>query len=215
MTASFNVTPMADSEAARTSRRLYPSHSWCIRCGMPWAIVEGHIVYPKGYPGRGAFACCTQCWPLMTPDERVEAIGKLVAEWRKMAPQSEDDKAYAGALLIEASRPEPTKDPEGTMTVVSMVIEGLPRKEFRRHKRLVWWSRWLPFLKRRVRHGLIMEAGTTATFSANVKVDGGDWHAISQHVGVLQGRARYGLRTTEDGKFIQVYIDNLHLEAKT
>lgn len=76
--------PTHDSVSAKFARFRSPGYSWCLRCGMPWTKVEGHITN-YGSDGRGCFPLCEGCWTsLETPDARIEYYLTLIDEWNRL-----------------------------------------------------------------------------------------------------------------------------------
>jgi len=47
-------------EVARAYRKLYPHHSTCGICGLPWSVAKPHHVNLGN--GKGCFAVCERCW---------------------------------------------------------------------------------------------------------------------------------------------------------
>jgi hypothetical protein len=65
--------PIEDTVMGKVARRVFPNYGWCERCGLPWAVVEGHITRYRtdGVVTKGCFPLCEGCWSLLTAEERV------------------------------------------------------------------------------------------------------------------------------------------------
>jgi hypothetical protein len=97
--------PTHDSIRAKLSRAVHPGFSYCLRCGFPWAVVEGHhtsygakliesyraldadvrAMVNSGQVsllGDGAcFPLCEKCWAKLTVEEREPYYWKLLRLW--------------------------------------------------------------------------------------------------------------------------------------
>jgi hypothetical protein len=69
------LAPTHDSIGAKLRRFLFPSYSWCGRCGRPWKGIECHAT-PYGN-GRGVFPLCERCWSSLTPVDRLPYYERL------------------------------------------------------------------------------------------------------------------------------------------
>lgn len=85
---------------ARIARIANPGYSSCGRCGMPWAVVEGHsTLYSERW---GMFPLCVECWTeLGTPDARLPFYRALYESHKQDGEM--DDDTYHNWSLIEAA----------------------------------------------------------------------------------------------------------------
>ena len=68
MSANREAHPILNLRA-RLSNLLSVGIGWCGCCGRKWGTCEEHVVnYSKT---SGAFAICEDCWPQLTPGQRV------------------------------------------------------------------------------------------------------------------------------------------------
>jgi hypothetical protein len=74
------------------TRKLFPTYSYCKRCGMSWGLswVKPHSTdYRKGY---GCFPLCEWCWERLTPGQRLPYYNMLIDIWYPN-PDTEEEKA--------------------------------------------------------------------------------------------------------------------------
>lgn len=83
--------PTHDSLHAKAARLLSPGFSYCGRCGMPWARVEGHVTHYNN--SSGCFPLCEGCWLVLGhPEARIEYYATLIRYWESQHEVSDETK---------------------------------------------------------------------------------------------------------------------------
>lgn len=89
---SKDRTPTHDSPKAVAARHANRDYSWCLRCGMPWSLVDDHTTYHGENHRQGLFPLCEGCWVLLgSPEARIEYYKKLVDWWEELGEEISDD----------------------------------------------------------------------------------------------------------------------------
>src|SRR3990167_680068 len=78
------------------SRIESPGFGACERCGMSWAIVNGHATYVAG--GFGIFPLCLECKLELSPEERLPYYLALYKRWPTMQSHYSIDELTQGVL---------------------------------------------------------------------------------------------------------------------
>jgi hypothetical protein len=71
--------------AAPKTRRQFPQHSTCGRCGLAWPACISHST--RYAPSNACFPLCEDCWlELATPEARQPFYLAMIEWWAEMAP---------------------------------------------------------------------------------------------------------------------------------
>ena len=62
-----------------SSRLENPGYGACERCGMSWAVVNGHTTYVVS--GWGMFSLCLECKLELSPEERLPYCLAVLKRW--------------------------------------------------------------------------------------------------------------------------------------
>ena len=63
------------------SREVFPSYSYCKRCGFTWNLVESRSVNTSHR--IGCFAVCVECWEESNIDELIGYYTQLYNSWNE------------------------------------------------------------------------------------------------------------------------------------
>ena|SRR3990167_2251141 len=67
-----------------SSRLESPGYGACERCGMSWAVVNGHTTYVVS--GCGIFPLCLECKLELSPEERLPYYLAVYKRWQTKEP---------------------------------------------------------------------------------------------------------------------------------
>ena len=81
---------------ADLSQIMYPNFGHCYRCGMSWAIVQGHSTQYS--PRHGCFPLCEKCWVTLSPKDRLPFYRE---SWDSHIKQQGKDYDYNGRTIEE------------------------------------------------------------------------------------------------------------------
>jgi hypothetical protein len=87
-----NMTFLQRLRMAQAVREQSPGFSHCLRCQMPWNVVDGHTLMVT--ESTGMFPLCEQCWDeLGTSEARLPFLEQHVIEAQYRHPEEESYEA--------------------------------------------------------------------------------------------------------------------------
>ncbi|MEE8151294.1 MAG: hypothetical protein V3T43_06220 [Nitrosomonadaceae bacterium] len=81
----------------KISQAVYPGYGCCGRCGLPWAVTDGHTTeYTKV---NGCFPLCEECWSELKPKTRLPYYRELHDKWVNYGEKAADWNKIKRAVL--------------------------------------------------------------------------------------------------------------------
>ena len=87
--------------AIKNRRGREIGYGGCYRCGDTWDWKKP--MESLWFNNHGIFPCCEECWPELTPDQKLEYCVKLFEHWRSFDSQT-GETTDVGYLTEQARR---------------------------------------------------------------------------------------------------------------